>query len=377
MTKKKQIAKTLLNVLEHPIMMGIMDRQFDPDVLIDDTKGWWGFDLYTRKPGPALKDGIFVGTDLDLACFLSTIADRGAVINIPEYKSMRPRSIRQGERVVSRDNRHGPIMSLSANKDLFSFSIKIKDANVITTDEVGKPRNFTITDPSGDWYSGWNRLEWDPSKKENTFLTENELWTDNRVVFKNFVHPNRWTSFYGHHYFITKALIARLKEQSSNYYQQIKRMLDEGIRYPETGDGAKKKWPPTSREEGKSVKFRALEVEIDIPEYANEYPEFASTQDNLVVLSNTRNNWVYRIIPNLSFAVRCTELAFFKYGAGRMPGWLANVDWEEDFKLPGKRIKWDRLKIMQPCVGEFSVAIRKRVREKSEIMNMEYRGGIQ
>ena len=380
MTEKKKVSRTLLNVMDHAVMMGIMDRQFHPEVMIEDVMEWWGFDVYSRKPGPALVNGIFEGTDLDLACFMSALANRGAVINIPHYKSMRPQSIKEGQRVVSKDNRHGPIIGLTSNKDLFSFGVRIKDANVVTTDSVGDYRTFSITDPSGEWYDGWHTIQFDPVAKENKFLTENKLWTDNKVIFRNFVHPNRWISFYGVHYFITKCLIERMKEQAKDLGVQIKRMLDEGIKYPTSGEDAPDTWPKQTKEEGKSVKFRSLEVETDIPEYANNYPVFESNQLNLIELTRTRKYWNYKVIPALSFAVRCTELAHLKYGfdgndVEKMPAWL-DIKWERGYKQKGKRIEWDRLVLFQPGVGKTAVSIRKRIKEKSEIMNKEYRGGI-
>jgi len=347
MTEKKKVAKSLLNVMDHEIMMGIMDRQFHPEVLVEDAQKWWGFDMYSRKPGPALVD----------------------------------QTIKEGQRVVSKDNRHGPIVGLTSNKDLFSFGVKIMDANVIETDSVGDYRTFSITDPSGEMYDGWQTIQFDPSAKENKFLTENDLWTGNRVYFKNFVHPNRWISFYGSHYFITKCLIERLKDQAKNFNLQIKRMLDNGIKYPTSGEGAQPSWPKQTKAEGKSVKFRALEVEIDIPDYVNEYPVFEDSQKNLVELTKTRRYWTYKVVPALSFAARCTELAHLKYGFNgsgkeKMPAWLTNVKWESGYKLKGKRIEWNRLVLFQPGVGEQAVAIRKRIKEKSEIMSKDYIGGV-
>lgn len=377
MTERKHVAKTLKNVIEHPVMVGVMDKTVDPNILLTQVDGWWGFDFYSRKPGPALVDGVFKGTDLDLACFMSAIADRGAVINIPTYKSMRPKTIKEGQRVISDENRHGPVLNLVSNKDVFSFGVRIKDAQVVTTDTVGEYRTFSLTDPSGDWYAGWRVIQWSPTAKENKFLTESRLWTDNKVIFKNFVHPNRWTSFYGQYYFITKAIIERLTDQAKYYGQEIKRMVAEGVRYPETGEGAPIVWPKSEREPGKSVKFKSLQVEVDIPEYIGEYPKFENTTENLVRITKDRKIWNNTIIPNLRFPARCTELAFLMYGGERMPAWLSGgTKWEEDYKMKGKKILWRRLVFTQPGVGQRAVAIRMRTREKSEIMNMDYQGGI-
>jgi len=381
MTERKHVAKTLKNVLDHPVMKSVLDKTEDPMLAVEQVTKWWGFDLYSRKPGAALRDGVFVGTDLDLACFLSAIADRGAVINIPNYKSMRPKTIKEGERVVSKSNRHGPVVNLVSNKDVFSFSIRIMDHNVITTDKVGDYRTYSLTDPSGEWYDGWSCIQWDPSAKENAFLRENSLWTGNRVVFKNFVHPNRWTSFYGQHYFITKALIQRLTDEAKFYGLEIKRLQEAGARFPESGDGAKKVWPKSSKDAGKSVKFRSLEVEIDIPEYTGEWQQCDVSQTNLIDLDERRRQINSTIIPNLRFATRCTELAFFKHAMNdelhRMPAWLAGgTKWQKNYVPKGKRTKWERLVLFQPSVGERAVAIRMRVKEKSEIMAMNYRGGV-
>jgi len=379
MTEKKHVAKSLKSVLDNSVMQVILDRSKSLADVIPIVQDFWDFDMFTRKPGPALRDGIFVGTDLDLACFMSAIASRGAVINIPKYKGMRPQTLREGERVISPDNRHGPILGLVSNKELFSFSVKINDMNVVTTDSVGKPRTYTLTDPSGDWYDGWQCVEWDPSIKENAFLAENDIWTDNKVIFSNFAHPNRWTSLYGQYYFITKALIQRMSEECQWMFGEMKAMLKEGIEFPTKGDGAKKTSPETFKKEGKSVTFDALEVEVDVP-LINDFPQVKHDQLSLINLDKLRSLWTYTLLPSLRFPARVTELAFFqngyKDGKERLPSWLSGgTKWEREYTPKGKRVKWDRLVIAQPGVGETAISIRKRVKEKATIMDMDYKGG--
>lgn len=381
MTEKKHVAKTLQNIIDNPVMKFIMNRNLPIATLsevISTVDGYWTYDMYKKKPGPALRNGMFEGTTLDLACFLTVLADRGAVLNIPTYKSMTPKTIRVGERISSKENRHGKILNLVSNKDVFSFSLKIMDMNVMTTEDVGDFRTFSLTTPDGNWYDGWKTIQWDPSAKENQFLNENKVWSENQVIFKYFVHPNRWISLYGQHYFITKALIKRLTEQSADIFKQIKQMLADGINYPETGEHAKKVWPKSYKEEGKSVTFESLEVEIDIPDNDSEFIQFKVSQENLVYLTELRRLWNNTIIPKLSFSTRITEYAFYKHGmknAGgeKMPTWLSGgTKWERDFKLPKKKIKWDRLKLMQPNVGELSVGIRKRTKSVSKIMSKNF-----
>ncbi len=375
MTKKKEVAKTHKNVLEHVVMERVMDRGIHPGDIVNEVSQWWVYDLYGRKPAPAFyQDGKLICTDLDLACFLSTIASRHANVVIPTYKSMRPKTIREGVKVTSEENRNGPILSLTSNKDVFSFGLKINDNNVMEDGKRGVPRNFAVTDPSGEWYDGWETIQWDPSKSENAFLSENDIWSGHRVVFKNFVHPARWQTFYGHQYFITKTLIGRLTEQAKNHFSQIKRMLDEGIRYPDTEEqGKPKDWGKTMKAKGKSVRFKTLEVQIDIPDYDDVYPKIESSQENLVKLTDERRLWNYTIIPNLSFATRVTEYALMKHGNGKTPSWLKNCKWEEDYVPKGKRTKWERLVLFQPGPGEVGVSIRKRIKYKSEIMSKDYK----
>lgn len=379
MTEKKIVAKTLGNILENPTMQFIMDRSLPLTDVVDLVQKYWTVNMYTRKPGPALVDGIFEGTDLDLAVFLSGLADRGAVLNLPKYKSMKPTTLREGERLSSKENRHGKILGLVSNKEVFSFSLRILDMNVMTSEAVGEPRTFSLTTPDGNWYEGWDRIEWDPSAAENKFLTENDLWTGNKVIFKYFVHPNRWISMYGQHYFITKALIERLTEQASDHFKQIQKMQSEGINYPSSGEvGAQKEWAKSTKEEGKSVKFESLEVEVDFP-MNGEYPQLESNQENLVALTEERRLWNNTVIPNLRFACRITEYAFYKYGikkegGEKMPAWLSGgTTWEREFKFPKKQIKWDRLKLVQPGVGQYSVSIRKRIKSKAQMMAMDFK----
>ena len=378
MTQPKKVATTLKTVLDHPIMKNVMNRQIDLAATIDEVLSWWEYDLYSRKPGPAYdEDGIFQGTDLDLACFIYSLSDRGASINLPEYKSMRKRTIKEGQVLTSKENRHGNIIGVTSNKNTFTFSVRIKDMNVMKTDSFGDYRNFALTDIDGNWYEGWKKLQFLPTADENKFITENKLWTGNEVIFKNFIHPNRWTSFYGQYYFITKCLIERLREETKYYNNCIKRMLDEGIKYPSSsGEGDKKE----EREYGdsKSIKIRSFQVEVDIPENETKYPEYISNEKNLLSLTKLARTYRYKVIPKLSFPVRATELAFYKYGKNndqieRFPSWLKDVKWERNYKESSRAKKlWDRLVLFQPKVGEKGVSIRKRLYEKTEYVSENY-----
>jgi hypothetical protein len=370
MAKKKKVAETLKTILDNPVMEVIRDRAQDIDAVFEEVNSWWGYDLLKRKPGPACVDENFVGTDLDLACFLYELSRRNAVINIPSYKSMRATKLKEGQGVISKDNRHGCVLGLAANKDVFSFSLRIKDMNVISTDKVGDYRNFSITDLDGDWYPGWSNLEFIPTAKENKFIFENKLAVDNNIYFKNFVHPNRWSSLFGQFYFMTKALINRLKEECQYYNKEIKSMLDEGIKYP-TKD-APMDWPESEKIPGKKVKVKSFEVELDVPDNDSKYPTYKHNVKNLVELTNKRKYFTYKVIPDFNFAVRTVEYSYYKFGNDRIPGWISNTPWENNYVVPGKRTKWDRMVLFQDKVGEVGISIKKRIYETTQEVALGY-----
>lgn len=366
MTQAKVIANSLTTLLDNEVVKAILDRSTDVNKsVINTVKSWWGYDLMTRKPSPAYDTyGIFKGTNLDLACFLYELSGRGAVINIPTYESHSRSKKRKDQKLLSKYNRNGLVTGVSANKDFFSFNVNIIDQNVIGEDKVGDFRTFSLTDKFGEWYQGWRTIEFVPTLRENKFITENKLWSGSKIIFKNFIHPNRWTSFFGHHYVITKLLIERLEDEASFLHMEMKRLLVSGITYPE-GEGPKS----YESEYGKSKqqKFPAFECKIYIPDtqISGDYNLIDMTQEELVKVYNTRKEYLFTIIPALRFMTRASEYAHYK-NPERMPAWIKNVTWEPGFKIPPRgRTQWDRLKLFQPKVGEHSVSILKRSYEKS------------
>ena len=370
----KHIAKTLKDLVTSDTMARIGNRSAPVDDLIEPTLGHWAYDLYSRKPAPALlENGALSPTDLDLACFMSALADRNAVINLPKYERRRPKTTREGEVVVSADNRHGRVLSLSANKEVFSFSVRIEDMNVMQaattteSDRVGAPRNFMLVDLDGSWHDGWSTIQFMPNRKENDFLNDKSLWTGNSVYFKNFVHPNRWISFYGAPYFLTKALIQRLTEECSFYREETKRLLASGIAFPTSGEGTRKEYPESVTEAGVPIKVTAFECEVDVPMH-HEFTPLALTQEALIQSSRRVTLLTYTLIPQLRFATRATELAYFQAGAKdrSFPSWIRGAEWDPDYKVQGKRVVWNRLVLHQVHPWTVGYALRYRTKEKTE-----------
>lgn len=363
MTEPKHIATSLKTILDNSLVKGILDRSFGIHHIMNEVLSWWDYDLFSRKPSPAYNEyGIFTGTNLDLACFLYALAGRGAIINIPEYHAHTQQQIREDQMLKSKQNRHGELIGVLANKVFFSFNIKIIDQNVIGEDKVGDFRTFSLTGKDGSWYEGWREIQFEPTLKENRFITENKLWSGNRIVFRDFIHPNRWTSFFGHHYVITKMLIDRLDEESKFLNSEIKRLNAAGIKFPET------KGPEThnySYGDVVSKKFVAFESMIYIPEsqVVGKYTPLEKSQKHLVHAYGKQK--AYRqVVSKLRFMTRASEYSHY-INPTRIPAWIRNTGWENDFVIPGKRIQWQRLKLFQPKVGEHSVSILKRTYIKS------------
>ena len=174
MTSPKYVASTLKTMMESKIMKCILDRGCKIEDVASIAVGWWGYDLMSRKPSAAYDQyGVFQGTDLDLACFMYELAGRSAVINIPHYEAQTQTKARTDQKLKSTANRHGELINVLANKDFFSFNIRIIDQNVIGEDKVGDFRTFSLTNKDGSWYDGWKTLDFLPSAKENDFISGN------------------------------------------------------------------------------------------------------------------------------------------------------------------------------------------------------------
>lgn len=375
----KEIAKSLVDIFEDDSYAKIQDQKYPCENIAEEVLSTWNYDLYSRKPGPAYTQlGIFQGTDLDLACFLSELSQRGAVINIPTYTGVKPKSIKTGQIITSPENRHGKIISVVSNKDTFSFSIRILDANVITSDEVGDFRNFSITNPEGSLYDGWKYIQFLPNQEENKFITENKLWSGNKIIFKHFIAPGRWTSFYGRPYFLLKCLERRLVNEQSHCTNEISRLYSLGLRLPES---ERTEWPKQFRQKGQSMKIDCFESTIMLPEPKNTFPIYRENIEDLKVLFNLRRKIKNKLLPRIRFHTRCTELAFYKYGIShmangsymeRVPTWIKKAEWIRDFKFTGTRKKWNRLIYFQPEVGKYGVSLLYRIYKKSIIVNESF-----
>ncbi len=372
MTQPKYVAQSLMTLLINPMVLDALDRSKNIEPTAQGAIDFWNYDLFARKPSPAYNDyGVFKGTDLDLACFLYALVGRNAVINIPRYKSATVRTERADQKLSSASNRHGRLMGVKANKDFWKFNISMIDENVIKEDDVGDWRTFSLTDYDGSWYHGWDKIEFVPTLNENKFITESKLWSGHTIYFTNFIHPNRWTSFFGHHYVISKLVVDRLAEEIKNLNAQMKAMKAAGIEFPE-GEGPAA-YDGYSYGDAKSVKFESFQAKIYIPEMGltGEWPVYEQNQEKLVEIYQKRKR-LANLKDALMFMTRATEYAHYK-NPERMPHWIQNVDWEDGFRESSRsRTDWQRLKLFQPEVGKHAVSILKRTYEKSARVSADY-----
>lgn len=340
----------------------VIDEAFVDAVVAQSIFTWEG-----RHPVPALDEhGRFQGTDLDLLSFMMPIAERGAVIELPHYRSRRGSAKREGERHVGGGSRFGQLTGLTSNQDVFSFSARIFDSTVVVKDPLtgrersGAFRNFMLVDLNGMWHEGWDRIIWDPSAKENAFLTEHGLWSDNAVYFKNAIHPNRWQSFFGAPYLLLKMLIERLRDESAFYFQEAKRLEVAGVRFP-TGSGPEESAAlMASQTETRKIKVQTLEAIVDLPEFRGSYFSMPLTSAGLVQAYERRKLFLYTLKPKAQFTTRADELAYFLYGNGRIAPWMTGRAWNSGYKPPRGRVAWEQMVLSN------NVALRYRIKEVTE-----------
>ena len=154
-------------------------------------------------------------------------------------------------------------------------------------------------------------------------------------------------------------LIERLDDEAKFLNTEVKRMQAAGIDFPET---AKDKPESHDYSYGDTVSktFVAFQAMVYIPEsqITGDYTLLEMNQENLMA-AYTKRKRLMAAVAQLRFMTRASEYAHYT-NQERMPAWFKNVKWEDDFTIPGKRIKWQRLKLFQPAVGEHSVSILKR-----------------
>ncbi len=361
------ISQTIENLIGSPEMETITDRSQPVNGLVDEVKAEWAYDMLERKPAPAyVENGLTHASDIDLVSVLSALDDRNAIINIPEYDRRRAKTTREDEWVVSDKNRHGKLIGLVSNKDVFSFSVRIYDQNVVNTDtnETGAYRNFLVTDLEGQMYKGWSTIEFRGTEEEKDFFDKSGIALGNSIPVKNFVTPQLWSSFFSGKYVKLKSLIARLEDEAGYYRTATKQLKDALHIQSEKGYVSPivhKKGPKTTRGKSIPIVVEGLKAEMDVP-LTGEYTPVPFNKAGYEMAKDRANTLTYSTIPRLRFNARAVELAFLNGGEDgeKNPGWN-HPEIERGVKLtPRARTEWNKMDF-----GE-GYSIRFRTFEKTE-----------
>jgi hypothetical protein len=380
----KKVADTLAKILEHPDVKIALDRTEPLELAYVNTMEYWRVDLENRNPRPAYQQTLegelfWKETDLDLFTFLNELAIRNARVNIPDYERISPKTFSPDQKLISDKNRHGEIMGIIGNQDAHSFSVRIKDYNVVQinpdgSETIGAPRNFAMVDYSGELRDSW-KVQLDLNKKESDFIEKKKLSADGvSLRFKYFVHPNKAFSFYGSPYLITQILGRRIKDEARHYRLIEKQLRKEGIKLDKNDPTLALKpfehFGP-EQEGGVSVAVENLEAIVTMPQLKGKYPlrgldpngmeteydkmpnYYVGKRDVLRYSQDRARNLSYHYGPRINAVKRAVELAFFKYGFyGRkreygneiQPSWEI-PKWQRECKLGNGRIKWNTLQL--------------------------------
>lgn len=332
--------------------------------LVEAMLAYWDYDLDSQRPGPAVVHGDTVAaSDLDLACLLSTLAKRNAVIILPKYMSGGPSNENKGQHLISKDNRRGQLIRLNSNQQYFSFSALVQDMNVMNEDgSLGAPRNFYIVGKDGRWHPGWESIQFVADAKENKFIGTYGIAVGDNVAFNTFVSPRRWTAFYGPYYLLSKLMIRRLEVEA----KVLKSALTA---YKSASDGASKsRYSKNSKDKSAfattKVKVPVMTVEVDADTYGSLNTSGLSKWELEATLKRV-NGW----LPALRFATRATELAWYKHKGeqGGRPAWVTKEF--EDCRIG--RTNWRGLQASSylPVSLEDDIRLRYRIRASTVEMS--------
>lgn len=350
--------------LQDKAAANIMDRSFniDGDFVRQLVNGAI-MSYEGRSPRPALDaNGAFKATDLDLLSFLVPLVERRAVVEIPAYENRRQRVRKENERKIGHNN-FGAVSGLTSNQDVFSFSVRLFDQTIAVRDvkteaeATGAYRNYMLVDVDGDWHEGWDKIVFNPTAKENGFLTEHGLWTGNIVHFQHYVHPNRKQSIYGAPYLRLKMLSARLFDEASFYRNEVKRLEALGFKLLEEAKG-----PVAAVEEvgaTESIKVETMEMAFDLPNFSGVYAPVEDSEAGIVEAHERQKFLTYTLRPLVQFVVRADEAAFYRFGVkeGFVAPWMKGIVWQEKYRLPRGRVDWYRLELAP------GVALRYRIKD--------------
>lgn len=379
------VAKNLLQVLQHPLVLRALDRSQPIEEIIEDAYGKWVqhvYDLYRKRhPAPAYNvrpDGarVYQATDYDFLTHAIVLSKRSTVINIPWHENLRPGSSSSDRRVVADENRHGQLLRVVSHKGSHSFSVLIMD--YMTTkgkpgrEKVGAPTNFAVIDDSGNLYNDWSGFDWNETPEEARFIKDNGLEAFRGVIkFRYAVTPALAASFYSQKYLVPAIIEgARRLDEVNHHKELVQELRDQGIKLPPPPDDEKVIYLKESAK--KSMKVENLEAKVLLPDgvFKGKYPLYGiepfqkgktpklkrytgmpvtlkGKQEILRYCLWHLKKLAHKYGPMIRLPTRTIELAFFLYGRNEdgteiKPTWPV-PEWTRDFKEKPRGKKWNRL----------------------------------
>jgi hypothetical protein len=297
----------------------LADRSHGIMEVVNDLIASWSYDLSSRKPGVAYvtPDGNPV-TDLDLACYISSLVSKRAVINLPVYHGARGKSHTEGDVVVSSANRHGRTVELRSHQKVWSFGVCIDDANVMTADSVGKSRTFLMQGIDGDWHDDWSTIEIMPQGLDKEVF-DALCGKDRMMRFDYFIHPMRWTSVFGENFRVAKyAADYRIPDELRWLKAEIKRLRDETKTEPPV-------WPKSTKDKKseRPKKAWAYESFLDGVSLTGDYPALYKCEEGKdydmdkakadLKEAVSRKKRLESVQKTLRFHIRASEFAWWQH----------------------------------------------------------------
>ena len=197
-------------------------------------------------------------------------------------------------------DKSGTLTGATGNKDLFKFGLTIKN-----DDDYG---SIKVTDEEGN------------------FILDKEFCGIHGITESIGLYDVSMED-----YAFLKQEMDRLDIEAKWYYSKIKEMKENGFELPPA--------PPQEyiKTEKKGLTVPAFHVELDYDQDYTFEVEFEESNETLLSFNKRRNKIIHSIKKGIHSIVRCIEYGFYE----------TNQHLEEslefDFKLPNKKIKWNRL----------------------------------
>ncbi len=346
----EDIAQTLKELPNHPIVKAALSRSRPLEDLIDDYMGAWQADLEERKPALVYTETdsgepLYKTKTLDLFTVLLALAENEQVISIAGYHRMREQQVREDQRVIDSEHRYGQVKSVVSNKDVGSFSARIWDLAVETTlpdgsTELGDWRNFALVDVYGrvrpEWEAGTVSIDLTPEQEEFFKSLGMEILSA-PIKFENFIHPQLYKAAFGQRYAIGKVL-AEYVPVEREYWKGVEKkvsslLANQGIDLKE--ENKRRRGPVPKRsyggKKGEEVIVPAIEGKLAFKMKLGDYPwygldekdnkrELPSSYDALSTedlkdfgwyIKKRKDELSYTLGPKIRAPLRAVELALF------------------------------------------------------------------